>query len=209
MQHWYIVRHGETDYNRKQLIQGMTDIPLNEAGREQARQARMALDEKGITFDHFFSSPLCRAVETAKMLFGKEEEPVIVPELTEMNFGIWEGHSYVNGPLEILVLNKKPAEYVAPEGGESFPEMFVRLGGFFEKLKQSDLEGNILIASHGMAIRGILALLRNTPVERIWDQRIGNCDMFHFTWDGETLTEHPMVLDHDDPYDPHFKGKEE
>ena len=62
----YVTRHGQTDLNAKKLMQGRSDIPLNDTGRAQARAAREKLGN--IKFDAVYSSPLCRAVETASII---------------------------------------------------------------------------------------------------------------------------------------------
>ena len=62
----YIIRHGQTEMNQRQVLQGRSDLPLNAAGEAQARQAAERL--KGVRFDHVFTSPLQRAVQTARIL---------------------------------------------------------------------------------------------------------------------------------------------
>ena len=64
----YLFRHGETDWNKERRLQGHSDIPLNEFGRELAVKTAAALKEKGITFDRAFCSPLNRAFETAEII---------------------------------------------------------------------------------------------------------------------------------------------
>lgn len=71
----YLIRHGETDWNKKLKIQGQADIPLNQTGRMQAEIAAKYLD--GIQFDAVFSSPLLRARETAKIIIKIEKYPFI------------------------------------------------------------------------------------------------------------------------------------
>jgi bisphosphoglycerate-dependent phosphoglycerate mutase len=89
----YIVRHGESEYNAKGLLAGITDIPLTDTGREQARQAGAQLAQLGIT--RIVSSPLVRAYETARIIadtIGFDPEAIIVDErLHERNFGELEG----------------------------------------------------------------------------------------------------------------------
>lgn len=90
-----LVRHGETDWNRDRRIQGATDIPLNETGRQQARDAATALRE---TLDAAVptivaSSDLARARETAEIIAGelKLEGPRLYPALRERSYGVAEG----------------------------------------------------------------------------------------------------------------------
>ncbi len=87
---FYILRHGQTDWNQQARLQGSTDIPLNDTGREQARHAAGILAGLGIT--RIVASPLSRALETAQIVAARIGlEPVIDARLTERNFGRFEG----------------------------------------------------------------------------------------------------------------------
>ena len=88
----YFIRHGETDFNRKGLIQGTSDIPLNENGIRQAGMAADWFKEQKITFDKVFASPLIRARKTAAIVSGRAFEDV-QPDfrIQEMDFGVDEG----------------------------------------------------------------------------------------------------------------------
>ena len=66
--YWYLVRHGETKWNKERLFQGATDVPLDDTGRQQALDAGAKLKEKGISFKKIYTSPLDRAVETAELI---------------------------------------------------------------------------------------------------------------------------------------------
>ena len=90
----YLVRHGETDWNRQRRIQGLTDIPLNDTGREQARATGRALGRRA--FDGIFSSPLGRALETARIIAGEVglPEPSVIDALAERNYGEAEGMGF-------------------------------------------------------------------------------------------------------------------
>ena len=90
----YIVRHGRTEWNAKGLIQGISDIPLLEEGREMARQTARGL--KTVSLDAVYASPLSRAFETAEILVeGRNLEIRKDQRLREMDFGIYEGEDYV------------------------------------------------------------------------------------------------------------------
>ena len=82
----YIMRHGQTDWNLQHKLQGKTDIPLNEAGRTMAENARQKY--RDIHFDVCYCSPLKRARETAEILLRGRDVPVITDDrLAEMDFG--------------------------------------------------------------------------------------------------------------------------
>jgi probable phosphoglycerate mutase len=87
----YLVRHGETDWNRERRIQGSTDIPLNDTGRDQARETGRLLARR--SWDAIYASPLVRAFETATIIAAEVglPAPTAVPELVERNYGAVEG----------------------------------------------------------------------------------------------------------------------
>ena len=89
----YFVRHGQTDYNLKEIIQGASDIELNETGIKQAYQTKEKL--KDIKFDKIYSSPLKRAKKTAEIIGEDRKITVEVDDrLKEISFGINEGNKY-------------------------------------------------------------------------------------------------------------------
>jgi broad specificity phosphatase PhoE len=86
----FIVRHGETDYNKAGRIQGQHQFPLNETGRNQALQVAASLKNYRIT--HIYCSGLGRARETAEIIDKSFLLPVITDDrLNERYFGAWEG----------------------------------------------------------------------------------------------------------------------
>jgi phosphoserine phosphatase len=86
----YLIRHGETDWNRYGFYQGTSDIPLNERGRAQA--AALAERLAGVRFDGAYTSPLQRARDTALTVIGERRVPVVeLPELRELSYGLWQG----------------------------------------------------------------------------------------------------------------------
>ena len=86
----YIIRHGETAWNKKFLLQGQTDIPLNENGRELAQVTARALQM--VPFDLCITSPLLRAKETAQIILGSRKIPFLEDaRIQEIGFGTYEG----------------------------------------------------------------------------------------------------------------------
>ena len=125
----YIVRHGETDWNKNRLFQGHADVALNETGRGQAEALARALAQE-LPFDRIVTSDLCRAKETADILNRGYDTPIFSdPGLREMNFGYWEGL----GMKEIRSRWPKEAaewlgglDVVTIPGGEGAGQLFAR-----------------------------------------------------------------------------------
>ena len=91
----YIVRHGKTYWNNEKKIQGWADIELTESGRQVAYDSAEGM--KDIHFDAIYSSPLKRAYETACILKGTRELPIVVDErIKEIGFGVLEGADSVS-----------------------------------------------------------------------------------------------------------------
>ena len=90
----YLIRHGLTVWNAAGKLQGNTDIELNEQGREAAGQLGIQLDN--VSFDIIYSSPLIRAYETACLIRGNRNIPIVRDKrLRELSFGEKEGVCYV------------------------------------------------------------------------------------------------------------------
>jgi len=96
----YIIRHGKTELNIKNVLQGRSDYPLNDEGILQAKAAAERL--KGIHFDHVFSSPLIRALQTAEIV-APYAQPVTDDRLIEMDYGPYEGTNLNDLPPELIV----------------------------------------------------------------------------------------------------------
>ena len=96
--HLFLLRHGTTEWIATRCVQGFTDNPLTERGREEARQAIASLS--GINMDAVFCSPMGRTRErTAIVCAELKMEPVFLDDLREMDFGRYEGYAYVE-PLD-------------------------------------------------------------------------------------------------------------
>ena len=171
----YMIRHGETDWNKKRKLQGQVDIPLNEFGRLLARQTAPAL--KDIPFDAVYTSPLQRAKETAELVIGDRNIPLIEEDrLKEMGFGEFEGMCCSEEGWNIPDPDfhnffDAPQNYQPPKGGESFQELTRRLNSFLQELIQKSemKEKTVLLSTHGAALCGLLHLIKGNPIEKYWD----------------------------------------
>ncbi len=169
----YIIRHGQTQVNKQQALQGRSDHQLNETGIAQAESVAAGL--KNIVFDHVFSSPLKRAVQTAEIVVPNVR-PVIDDRLIEMDYGPYEGMDLSRLPPEILTFFSDFIHNPAPDGMEPLSSVRERAGAFIEDVRH--LEGNILIFTHAIAMKGILEYLTPGANGEYWSKYIGNCAVY-------------------------------
>lgn len=175
----YFIRHGETDFNKRCLIQGMSDIPLNDKGIHQAELAADWFKQQGIVFDEVFSSPLVRARKTAAIVSGRIFEEVHPDaRIQEMDFGVDEGKPY----SMIRDLFDAPEAYVPPERAESIQMLQERVQKFLDMLsdlsKQNKEVHTVLAASHGAALRGIMSCIDHCELKDFWRSGLSNCCIY-------------------------------
>lgn len=171
----YLTRHGQTDLNAKKLMQGRSDIPLNETGRAQARAAKEKLGD--VKFDAVYASPLDRAIETAQTISGVDRSEIIIDErIIETDFGKYEQKPYSTMGLPMNLYWVLPEVFPAPETVESTDEMIARVRAFFEDLEKKNYN-NVLIACHGGIIRVIRGYLEGAKKGYVWRPRPKNCEI--------------------------------
>lgn len=143
----YLVRHGETDWNRQRRIQGSTDIPLNDTGRAQAEATGSLLARR--RWDGVYASPLSRAFETAEIIARRlgVDSPGVVPEVAERNYGDAEGLTGVE--IDALFTGEIP-------GRESRDDVAARALPAIVALAENHPGESIVVVSHGGVIRTIL-----------------------------------------------------
>lgn len=171
----YIIRHGQTELNNANVLQGRSDCPLNEKGIAQAREAGQWLKDQGIVFSYVYSSPLKRAVRTAEII--APEKPVVIDDrLIEMDYGPYEGMDLKNPAPEITTFFSDFVNNPAPEGMEPLSKVVQRAGAFLEDIK--DLQGNILVSTHAIAMKGVLEYLTPGSNGSYWSKYVGNCAVY-------------------------------
>lgn len=162
-----LARHGQTDWNAAGKIQGSSDIPLNDTGRSQARALSEKLRDGQYRVQVIYTSPLKRARETAEVVGNALGVDVVcAPELTELNFGDWEGCSWgeigERWPEQFAAYSADRRNY-APPGGESYAEMLTRARPFLDSLRRKR-GGDALCVCHSAVMRGLLADLQGMSV---------------------------------------------
>ena len=158
---FYLVRHGQTDWNRAGKIQGTTDIPLNETGRQLATVLKERSGYPAKTrIDAVYASPLARAFQTAEILAKEEKLPLRrLTGLRERDFGYWEGKSWqqveAKYPDEFHLWREQPMVGI-PSGGESRKSCEARSERAIRQILE-ETAGDAVIVAHG----GILVFLMN------------------------------------------------
>ena len=180
MKNIYFVRHGQTDYNLNEIIQGATDIELNETGIKQAYEAKEKL--KNIKFDKIYSSPLKRAKKTADIIGEERNIEVEVDErLKEISFGINEGNKFGSYDYHGFWNYHEPHLYPEAEDVRDFVK---RVSNFLDSLKDVDAE-NILLVAHGGVSKAVAVYFNGVPEDGQLEKltRLENCDFLKFNLD--------------------------
>ena len=170
----WIARHGQTDLNKKKLMQGRTDAPLNEKGIEQARRSRQNIGD--VHFDAVYSSPLQRAKLTGAIIGGVDISEVIEdPRIIETDFGRYEKRKYYALGLPMTAYWTMPRIFPAPPTVESIASMRERASSFLKELETHDYE-NVLVACHGGIMRALCGYLDEASDGLRWE-RAKNCEI--------------------------------
>lgn len=179
----YIIRHGETDWNRQKRFQGHTNIALNEEGRLQAVRLAMKLKDV-LPFDRLVASDLIRARETAEILNRGYNTPIEVDEgFREMNFGRWEG-------LNINAIQERwPDELqewfssgqLAVPGGESQEALYQRVWQRFQYWADLEDYRKMAIVCHGAVCGVLICGVLGRPHQEMQQYMLKNTGMYVVT----------------------------
>ena len=172
MGRWYLVRHGETDWNRSGRIQGHSDVPLSEHGKSQMKMLAKRL--AGRSFSAVYTSDLSRAIESADTIAGTSEAVSQVdPDLREFSYGEWEGMTIEEVETKYPGSLTKRVGFgdntFAALGGEDTAQILERVKRFATKaIDRHDPDEYLLIVAHGGSIRALVVCLLGLPDDRFW-----------------------------------------
>lgn len=172
----YVTRHGETDYNVKDLVCGISEAKLTEKGIEQAN--RLAHSLQKINYKYLYVSPLQRAIDTAKYADIHNLNFIVEPRLKEINFGKYEG---VHRKCKEFLSNKNNLAYRYP-GGESFIELCKRVYGFLDEIKEQATNDDVLLVCHGAVCRAIHSYFNDMTNEEIFYFQTDNCELLKYEY---------------------------
>ena len=178
MGHLYFVRHGESEWNVEKRICGITDIPLTDRGREQARITAAKIVDQGIKADGILCSPLKRARETAGIIAEATGFPLSVePRLIEQNFGTFEGKHW-NTP-EFFEAKQSFANRYG--NGESNLMLAHRIYNLIDEVKASG-KTYILVAHNGI-VRSVQSYFYSETNDEYAGFGIPNCEVVEYSWE--------------------------
>ena len=173
-----LVRHGESEWNAKNVWTGLTDIGLTDKGRDEATKAGGAL--KDLSFDVAFTSPLSRAKETLQIMLRTLQQSLRIIEhaaLNERDYGIYTGKNKFEierelGEAEFKQL-RRGWDYPIPEG-ESLKDVYARVVPYYEKEILPFLKAGkrVLVSAHGNSLRALIKYL-----DKISDEDISNVEL--------------------------------
>lgn len=172
----YLIRHGETESNRKGIFRGRLDIPLSQNGKEQAADLKRYFEN--IPVDIVYTSPLQRAVETAESVFS-EHTPVKEKWLNNLDLGEWSGmeKSLVKERFPEMWENwvNRPESIRFP-GGERLDDVHRRSRLFFEKVNAAEAE-TIAAVSHRSVVKVLIAAAVGVERNYYWKFHLDNASV--------------------------------
>ena len=165
----YLIRHGQTDYNLKGIVQGRgVNSHLNNTGRNQAK--KFFNYYKNVRFDAIYASTLQRTHQTVEPFLTLGLKHEVKEALDEIDWGIFEGVEHdqiLEGTYFSIIESWTSGDlHVKIEGGESPLELQARQSPFIEELRHAEYE-NVLICSHGRAIRALLCGFLDIPLSEM------------------------------------------
>lgn len=187
----YLVRHGQTDFNLKNIVQGSgVDTDLNETGRQQAEAFFQAY--KDVPFDKVYTSALKRAKQSVQRFIdlGIPHDSLI--GLNEISWGTKEGHRVTPQEDEyyhyMLQQWQTGNTHMRIEGGESPDDVVARMKPAVDYILKQQDENTILICMHGRAIRILLCYLLNYPLKSMDMFEHTNLCLYKLNYNGSTFS---------------------
>jgi broad specificity phosphatase PhoE len=166
----YLVRHGQTAWNKEEIFRGRTDVPLNETGLKQAELAGQYF--KGMEIHAIYSSPLSRAWQTAQKIAQIQTVKVEPLEgILDMSFGDWEGHAH----QEIRKMDNETyrrwvesPHLVKLPGGESLDDVRGRAMAALEEVLRKHSEKTIVLVSHRVVCKVMICAILGLDNSHFW-----------------------------------------
>jgi broad specificity phosphatase PhoE len=185
----YILRHGETDWNRKKLFRGRSDIELSQRGRDQARAAAETFRRKQIS--SMYTSPVLRSVETAEIVSEIIGIPFTeAPELSDPDCGTWTGMNLekvrISYPQEHGLMENHPSQLRFP-GGESVFEVYERVSRFILQDLWDHEDGDILLVTHNFIFQVFSMAVLGCHLDNLYNLEMDNGAISEYVRKGDRV----------------------
>ncbi|MDQ0221279.1 histidine phosphatase family protein [Peribacillus cavernae] len=189
----YLTRHGQTEWNLEGRLQGWGNGELTEEGINDALALGRRL--KDVPIDTIYSSTSKRAYHTAELIIGSRDIPIFQDEsLREMGFGDWEGK------IRTEIGKEYEQEYKAfwetphlynRNSGELFAHVIERVVTAFNHIVEKHPSGTVLVVSHSITLRILIAYIKNLPLEKLFTQHsLGNTSLTKIV----VTEKHPEII---------------
>ena len=190
-----LIRHGQSEWNEKNLFTGWKNPPLTEKGIEEAELAGIRIKNLNIDFSHYFTSTLIRAQETGEIILNQLEKEKITKtrsqNLNERDYGDLSGLNKDEAKKEWgedQVHIWRRSFDIPPPGGESLKDTADRVLPYFEEEIKPLVEqgNNILICAHGNSLRSLIMSLEEISPSEIVKVEIGTGEPILFSYSTES-----------------------
>lgn len=181
MGRWFLVRHGETDWNVEGRAQGQMHVPLNDKGLAQAEAIAARL--RPMRFAHVYSSDLRRVTQTAEAIMSGRDVPLVtLPALRERGFGEWESLTFAEMEArypEQCATIFSGDDTTAPPGGESERDLYERVAAGVDRLRERHRgdDTDLLLIAHGGSLSAAIVHLLGLPSANMDRFLFGNCGL--------------------------------
>ncbi len=183
----YLVRHGQTEWNVKRLIQGHMDIPLNGKGRKQVSALAKKLED--IQFHAVYSSDLSRTSETAELIAKQHHREVITTTaLRERYFGKFQGRSFGKNKNILKLINDLKKSTVDENEIENDEKVMKRFVGYLRQISRENIGETILVVTHAGPMRTFLITIGWGSYENLTEGCIDNLAFVKLASDGKNFT---------------------
>lgn len=167
----YLIRHGESEANKRQAFLGQCDLPLTQLGRDQARMTAAFLKAYAPRPDAIYASDLIRAYETAQFTAEQFEMPIIKEkDLREINAGLWENTPYaqlLHTFKDTYSVWVNDIGFAQCDGGERVEDLRSRVICAVTRIAQNHENGTVFLFTHATPIRAFAAYCMQKPLEEL------------------------------------------
>ncbi len=166
----YLMRHGQTAWNKSEIFRGRVDVPLNETGLKEAELAAEYF--RGKKVDAVYTSPISRAVQTAERIGGVLGLNVSLHSgITDMSFGEWEGRpirEVEHSDADRFQLWKDAPHLLKIPGGETLADVRARATAALEEVIQRHSEGTVILVTHRVITKVLICAVLGLDDSHFW-----------------------------------------